>query len=422
MSRIVVGAVIAVVVLVGIVFGAQVYFETSTIQPQIDARKAEIAEHHDRFLEDVRALKNHPFFTQNRGEKNAASFLADKIGWGSGENVKDKKFLIPDEITRKLVGFPDALADEDAVQKAAARLDFSWLKDLRAFGHWEFDGTGSYVSGERILPWTADLPNFIPLRNWARLHLFNGHFQAHGVLATEPPDERGDQGVEGRKEGEENKESNQKQVFFDAVDDVRHLAALCISTETIIGEMMGVAILEEAEKALSLWGPKDAERLATEEDLERMKRSFFAVAAYMSPYSTAQMHAEVIKEGAGWPGLCAGATEATAWFLPLVPMLEGRFPGHADRLTQTVSEDIPGCRLKLARRFLDQFTPGTWSLRDSLQLMNQSPNSAVDGQAALPLSWQIGVMIPGVPRLMGGILSEIAMPAWFGRYKQKSPQ
>jgi hypothetical protein len=409
---------ILVALLVGLVFGAQAYFESSTIQPKIDERKAEVEEYLEPFLADVKVLKAHPFFRAERSGKNAAAFMTDKVGWAT---VKESKLKLPEDLTKKLAGFPDQLKDEAALFEKIQALDFSWLEGIQQFGHWEFDGTGPYEEGKKVLPWTADLPNFIPLRNWARLYLLKA-----SRAAPESPPSAGAQEVpeipQPKKPdvilGEKKKEAGEG--FGKAVADVRHLAFLCMSTETLIGEMIGVAMLKEVEKALAHWDSGQNEPLFTEADLERMKRSFFASSAFLSPYASAEIHQRVVKEADGFMGMCAGATEAAAWFLPLAPMLEERFEGHTQRLAQTLKKDISGCRQQLARRFMAQFTPESWTLRDALILLNETQGGGSNEPSDMPITWKLGMLIPGMPNLMGGILTEITMPAWFGDYRQKS--
>jgi hypothetical protein len=415
MSKFWIGLVVAVVVLAGGLLAFRYWVQVKTIEPQTQARIANIQKHTPALLADLAALKKNPLFLAmpDGAAGNAAAHMDKHLNARAGQHKTVEGASPP--LAQGLTLFPAELKDKEALLKLANASDLSWLHELRAFDHWEMNGHGALAEEKVLVPWSVDLRLFVPLRNDAKLHLLAAQArdeEQKNQPALEPAQEEGLDPAPGGKK--------RVPAFSQAMEDVQHVARLCISTETLQGMMTGISLLKSAEEARALWHP-DLETRFPPEDLERLRRVMTATTAFFSPYVTDEEHENVLKAGAEWPGLCVSATEGAGWFLPSAPLLEDRFPGFGARLEKTLQQGIPGCRLSLARRFLKQFPPATWTGRDAVAFMERSQDPHdLQHESALPFMWRVGLLIPGVEGLVGAILTEISMPQFFGRYERSA--
>ncbi len=91
-----------------------------------------------------------------------------------------------------------------------AGLDFTWMRDLLAFDHWTLMTAGPLRDGRDLPAFEQIIPNFVTMLHWSKLRLAKGlneHDLAQASL------------------------------------EVRHLATICASTSTLVGEMVRLSML-----------------------------------------------------------------------------------------------------------------------------------------------------------------------------------
>ncbi len=184
----------------------------------------------------------------------------------------------------------EAPAFMDAALPAGA-VDTTRLARAQAFDHWELTGPGSaWTPSSRWTVADAPMPRFPRLLLAAKAHL------AVGARAGTLPQ---------------------------AASDVRQLARLCLSTESLIGAMTGVALagLEGRAHAWALahavevgeWRPVDAARLRRAKAVLLLSSSFLSPSADDATLARALTCAQVSR--------CVGLTETASFTAGLSPQL-----------------------------------------------------------------------------------------------------
>lgn len=138
-------------------------------------------------------------------EHDAALYMLGRCDWEGG---RLGTLHLAEALTDRMKSPPGAWRQFGASDYAG--LDFSWMKDIQQFDHWSLAHSPTSELAADTTFFEAPIPNFIVMQNWAKLRL-----------------------VKGRTEGD----------LQTASVEVRHLADLCGSTGTLVGEMIRVAIL-----------------------------------------------------------------------------------------------------------------------------------------------------------------------------------
>lgn len=120
---------------------------------------------------------------------------------------------ISDALAERLGLWMGALHDEEL-----ASVDLSWMAQLPGFGFWDIEGAGSPLEQQPFAALTEDLPRFVDVKNIAHARLLQG-------LKT--------------------------RTTSTAATEVRALARLALSTETMVGEMTAVALLTMEQRAFA---------------------------------------------------------------------------------------------------------------------------------------------------------------------------
>lgn len=138
--------------------------------------------------------------------RDAALFMAGRTDWEDGHIGL---LHLPDTITQAMRTPP--MAWRRAPPEIYAGLDFGWLKELLQFDHWSI-ATASPLRDVAEAKTAADapLPNFVTLQSWSKLRLLKGLHERDLAQASL---------------------------------EVRHLADLCGSTGSLVGDMIRVAML-----------------------------------------------------------------------------------------------------------------------------------------------------------------------------------
>ncbi len=212
-------------------------------------RNAELAKQHvERFCDESRRLKS-PFADAPRGQRDAATYLAGRIDWATTPTTLGLLHLpqpLEDRLGAAGVGWPEAVSDTDL-----AGVDFSWMRDLRAFDVWTLMGAGPLRDAELGRLFEMTIPDFRLLMTWVRLRF------ARALRVGD---------------------------FIDASTDVHHLAELLHSQGILISDAVAVFLFRlerqayDAAKRLgrdvSGWAPAELADINAWKRLSRASPSF----------------------------------------------------------------------------------------------------------------------------------------------------
>lgn len=239
----------------------------------------------------------------------------------------------------------EALDDVDT-----GKLDLEWMRELKTFGYWEIGGPGTPLEA---VPVSIDEPliAFVDLQTFGRARLV-----------------RGLQGGDARE----------------AAAQVRELARLCLTTEHLVGAMVGVSLLtseasafEEASKrkqATAGWVPYSLEDAASLRRLVLASPAPFAVLA-TPPLSTTNLPV----------GGCVGLHEGL-WQLNNFEGMRAAFATRYGELDQELARST--CRLPRMRKAWASAAHSEMPLQGGMQFLPFG-NEILANEAALitALSW-----------------------------------
>jgi hypothetical protein len=370
LKKIVIGLVIIVVVAVAGVLGFEAWLVSSRLDPILEEGAAEIDRAWPKVQEDLEVLGKHAFFTQPRTGGDAGPTLNKLLPWeGEGLDrekgpLQDRFKAIPEEV-RELTRGELKTDLTEAQAEALKAVDFSWMVDLAPYGYWSLAGDSPLGKQSPVRVASAPMPNFLVLMSWSKLRLLRG--VADEDLAT-------------------------------AVKEVQHIAWLSISTEQLVGAMVGVSI---ANQTLIAAGPESG---FTTEEIDRMKRLLFASPAFTNWAAPTEARAR-FKKAAGEHlpvALCLGWSEGSMSYL-VKPFLEDRFPEYYAELDAI--EPGGACRYDLVMPVRAQSKEDPWSI-----LVAEDSAGELSGKEA----W---VRLPLIRSLVGVILASVASPNFLSRYR-----
>lgn len=187
-------------------------FSDATIRAKLAANAKRATEELDRYCELNAKLKKDPLFPDPPGARNAAVFMASRVDW-EGTTGRWGTLHLPDTI-RAHVG-PGTEWLLTVTDTDLAGLDFSWMKQLRAFDVWTFAGDGA-ADEHRHAAITVNLPNFVSLQAQTKLRFARAY-----------------------RDGD----------WSDAVLEVRHLAHLLHTMNISVPEAIGTSLLRIERRA-----------------------------------------------------------------------------------------------------------------------------------------------------------------------------
>lgn len=283
-------------------------------------------------VDDERALAAAPPFDPPGTAHDAGPWLNPRIDWSSGTAALEaykKTHPTPSpslEVPAKLRTI--ALIDELKKPKPdpdVLAADTSWMRGLAEFDHWDWErDSPSEIDGSLGL--AMPLPGFSQLIAWSRVRLLQG-------AASDDP--------------------------RPAAREVRQLARLAYSTETIIGVQIAVALLGmerttyDAVRAAKGAAAVEGWALPSADVERRLKRVAWGVAALMNPMAPQEEAKPVLAAPVTPPagfGQCAGLGEglrmahfARAYFD------DGAFADRFRALGDALQASAPTCRLRRVR-------------------------------------------------------------------------
>ncbi len=338
------------------------------LDPILEDSASRIERHWPAIEEDLRMLGGQPFFRQERGDREAGPFLNPLSSWGGAEGQRG-------ELEERLDALPEALEplagdepDPDRVlapeQVAALRaIDFGWMRRLGDYGHWSLLAGGPAGQMDPLSMASLPQPDYGVLRRWAKLRLYRGVVD-------------GDVASAGR--------------------EVLDLAWLCLSTESLVGALVGSSVASTAQRM-------DPSAPVREEDIARIKRVFWASPAFASWAAPGDARARFEKVGREHLPLavCTAWSEG-AFQLLLRPLLEDRFGDFYAELDSKAPG--AGCRHELLLRARAQ------AREDPLVFLEDVGDPGIAGSALLLARMPIARGIVGV------FLASIAQPDWLRHY------
>jgi hypothetical protein len=327
---------------------------------------------------------------------NAGTFLNPRVTWrGWPAAVSAYRATVPADVTPITIP-PDVVMRlrgkgwEEAVEGTLAQdVDVGWLQGLSRFDHWDLDAE-SPVSA---MPWPdpvrAPVPDYGLLLAAARVRVLQG-------LRNGTPSR--------------------------AATELRHLARLLDSTETLVGTTMAVQVLRVESRAHALaasrgipadpsWRPLDPKEL---DRLQRLAQAAMAYASLLAP-PTHWSALDTLPVGR-----CAALSEGLWFALVFEPLLGDRLRDRYQALERSLEASQGRCRLTLLRR--------AWRLSraEKAELFRRNicgagPDQEQTAQdpGGCPSAW-VSTHVPWIKEKVGMVLAAVAMPDPFGPYQAMS--
>lgn len=164
---------------------------------------ADQARFRDRIMADQRRWSGDPLFARRDGG-DAAALMLQHISW---DRVAPPVKGLPAHVTAAL---RDAGNDWLTHPIELSAVDTEWMRELGAYGSWDLEGPGTPLHGTPFNGFEDEYPNFVDVMDFARVRLRVGI-------------DRGEPGP--------------------ALEDVQELARLSFTSERLISDMVGAAVL-----------------------------------------------------------------------------------------------------------------------------------------------------------------------------------
>lgn len=378
--------VVPVFVSVGGLWTAQQIAFARFVIPTFEALNADAARIIDTWLEDTQKLDDHRVFRAERPDKDASAYLNPLVPWtGNGDVGKWAKgsasLALPDEVGRLLTGFPKTLPDEAALTAISTQLDYRWMRALDQYGYWELSAHAPRAESPDRVAWLALSPRYAVLLDWSKLRLWQAR-QAGQLRA--------------------------------AVAEVMQLGWLTLSTETMAGAMSAVAIFDAVDEAARQWSAGELAPLFSREDLDRLRRTFWAGPGLIG----APIEAETVKRALSAPGLpvCVALNEMARLESLLWPQSLSTFADRTPHIIEALRQPPSGCRLVAARALYAEHGARERPLSETLGRSGDAIQ--LEFEEIERLAWAIE-LVPGAESTFIKLLSASATPGAVSRYDEE---
>jgi hypothetical protein len=214
----------------------------------------------DEFCADAKKLEHLPPMPSG-ADHDASPFLNVRLDWEG--NTRPNGWLHLSEALRQRIesygiGWPVAITDEDV-----AGLDFSWMSELQKYDHWDLMAEGPLREYRELDLYRAPMPSFTELFLWTKLRIARaariGDFAATSA-------------------------------------DIHQLVALLRTTQTVVGDMVSVQLLNIERVGFSAEGARVPDGLAVAEDDTDLERRVGRSAMY---FFFPGVSPEVMKKASG---------------------------------------------------------------------------------------------------------------------------
>lgn len=317
-----------------LVFASLISFEQAWHSSMVAQSKQKLQYEAD-FLDDQRALASHPFFGQKeRNERDAGPYLNPLIAW-DGNSVRGSRpeIVVPPSVQRSLhlANLKGKSNWLDLLDPALDRVDVSWMQKLETFDHWDLT-TGrdnvvrAYLQEGNSLS-SMPMPDLMSLQDMARLRLRKGYLEKKPLAALK---------------------------------EVRKLAELIYSNETLISSMVARGIVGGIERQAydrfvadgllpaTVWKP-----ISKEDDL-RARRALYAISGWLTFDNDPSQIRKILSKPHPQLGLCGGLMGMAYGDSLSREFLEPSLPFERDyseyfALTKELLNGKFGCRLSMAK-------------------------------------------------------------------------
>lgn len=253
--------------------------------------------------------------------------------------------------------------------------DVAWFGELHRFDHWNLESQGplaDYLQNST----TPQMPD-LPSPHWRLLRDLLRQRLVQGIQSGQLPK---------------------------AVEESRHFTALVASTESMIANLMAIAMLKDIEKV----DPSVVKR--SDADWHRVKTAVYGIAGYFRLGLDPDLKARVFADPAKIPGLCGAINERAANSSFELHLVGPFYPRQFQELNELYERLFPYCQSARGKR--------VWRNRQQVPKALEGDIFAVIGLGELPLKesaptgnaeqWQLVTSIPILHRLLGLILANIA--------------
>jgi len=306
---------------------------------QIAAFKEEAREFWDQFLEDQKMLMANPFFAQYENKRDAGPFLNPAIVWKvNAKKSKVAKNLARWETTlpkdRLILALPENIAKiasdamlnkNNVLQEELKRIDYSWMKQLLDFDHWELFTSSpiEFMDRADYTIFTDTDADWAVLVKWTRLRLNNDF-----------------------REGD----------FEQALKEVRHLARLVYSTERTLGVMISFSLIGIANYWADEWQKQHLEKeliwTPFPEDVRKTASNvLLAYNGYFDFLTPDELFEQVLERDDLEVFRCVAFREKLMLAAHLREGMEDYFASRYQVYDKLVLEGIAGCRIDAVRPY-----------------------------------------------------------------------
>ncbi|MCK8501119.1 hypothetical protein [Myxococcus fulvus] len=310
-SRVLVWFVSLLVVLIVVALVAFDLFMRSRYEPTLDAQRQDVVAHLDLFCWEQEKLAADPWFHEPRPEGDAGPVLNAWVHWESPGPAMpaDSPLQLPAHLKEKKTLEEWFVADPDL-----SSLRFEWMRELQRFDRWDLARNLPFRHEEPYNMMTAPVPHFIALLEWSKFRLL------HGVKTGQP---------------------------LEAARDVRHLAWLSYRTDTLIGVMIGNALLGQERQAHALMKQPPAEWTPmSQAQGDRMRAVFWASTSFSSIVAPVDVARKARSCGSAITR-CTGLVEASNSARYLQPVAEPSYRAAYAELQQELATPCPTSMLTM---------------------------------------------------------------------------
>jgi hypothetical protein len=371
MTRVLIWAGSLVAVVVGLVFAADWYLLRRKYEPVFEQYAADAQAHLPRFEALGERAHRHPFFAQQGPDEDAGPFFNPRLPWEPASPGSEPAELeLPEEVLATLKAWGPGWFEEGTAQRYLPA-DTGWMAGLSRYGYWNI--VRAPPDGQAPVPFhSMAIPNFLPLQAWSKLRLIRG-------------------ALDGDME--------------EALSQTRQLARLVRSSETLIAEMVSLAILRQ-ELQLP---PRQGIPWASSDELDAWKALIWTATLYAGLTVPAELYRRAFPEARAVPGHCSALTELAGSAVALRAAVGEDFADRYALLDQALARGVPGCRLHLARYVAGIVPPSSRPLDGMAWLAG--------GHDRLPFPADAGGLAEGyLARRIALILLAVAVPGGFERH------
>lgn len=302
------------------------------IKPTLNHLSTQDAKFFPKLKADQASFAGSYLTLKSSASSDAGPFLNPRVSW-NGPHAKEpllKDLHLAADLTAEIDAWKDTWM-EHADDKRLVTLDFSWMRNLHRFDHWDIHKTctGCIDSGiETLDVFSYRVPNYKNLRHWAKLRL-----------------------LKGLKDKD----------LWQAARDVRQLARLLVSQEVLISAIasqgfykLELSIFDFAKKQ-RLTTPAEWQPLS-KETLDKSFRVCATVSRLFTPLGSQEVFDAIFKSKEHFYCKCNGMAEGMTLGILLGAKARKVYPTRFSSLTAVI-EQTPECRLTKLRSMWQRQAP-----------------------------------------------------------------